>query len=271
MACIRPVPRRGGGGLSRRRFLGLAAAAAVSALPGLSAGAFGAPAQGFEIVNSFPHDPKAFTQGLLYHEGFLYESTGGWGTSSLRQVELETGRVVRRKDLPAEHFGEGLALWGERLIQLTWTSGVAFVHDLRTFGDAGSFSYAGQGWGLTQDGRHLLLSDGSSALRRLDPTTGLEVGRTEVRDVAGAVSMLNELEYVDGLLWANVFTTDLIARIDPASGRVVSWLNFSGMFEAHKRVSPEAVLNGIAVDRASGRVFVTGKLWDRVYEVRLTS
>lgn len=271
MACIRHAPRGGGGGLSRRRFLGLAAAAAISALPGLSSGASGAPAQGFEIVNSFPHDPKAFTQGLLYHDGFLYESTGGWGTSSLRQVELETGKVVRRKDLPAEHFGEGLALWGERLIQLTWTSGVAFVHDLRTFGDAGSFSYAGQGWGLTHDGRHLLLSDGSSALRRLDPMTGQEVGRTEVRVAAGPVSMLNELEYVDGLLLANVFTTDLIARIDPVSGRVVSWLNFSGMFEAHKRVSPEAVLNGIAVDRASGRIFVTGKLWGRVYEVRLTS
>jgi glutamine cyclotransferase len=222
-----------------------------------------------EIVRSYPHDPGAFTQGLLYHDGFLYESTGGWGTSSLRQVELETGRVVRRKDLPAEHFGEGLTLWGERLVQLTWTSGIAFVHDLRTFGDIGSFSYDGQGWGLTHDGRHLLMSDGSSSLRRLDPLTGLEVGRTEVRDGATAVSMLNELEYVDGLLWANVFTEDVIARVDPASGRVVSWIDFSGMFAAHKRVSSEAVLNGIAMDRDAGRVFVTGKLWDRVYEVRL--
>lgn len=258
--------------LSRRRFLGAAAALALAPLAGLPAGyAFGAPAATVEIVNAYPHDPQAFTQGLLFHEGFLYESTGGWGTSSLRQVELETGRVVRRKDLSAMHFGEGLALWEDRLIQLTWTSGVAFVHDLRTFEDVGSFTYPGQGWGLTHDGRHLLMSDGTSEVRRLDPATGREVGRTAVRQEANAVDMLNELEFVDGLLWANIFTTDVIARIDPRNGRVVSLLDFSGIFDAHKRVSPEAVLNGIAVDSASGRIFITGKLWDRVYEVRLSS
>lgn len=250
----------------------MSAGAAAWVLCGANPGpARAAPVSRFEIVRAFPHDPAAFTQGLLFHRGHLYESTGGWGTSSLRQVELETGRVLRRLDLAPQYFGEGLALWGERLIQLTWSSETAFVYDLHTFAKTGTFSYPGEGWGLTHDGRHLLMSDGSNALRRLDPETFQEISRVHVFDGTNPVAMLNELEYIDGQVWANIFTRDVIARIDPLSGRVLSWLDFSGMFAMQRATSPEAVLNGIAADPDSGRIFVTGKLWTNVYELELKS
>jgi glutamine cyclotransferase len=221
------------------------------------------------VIRSFPHDPEAFTQGLVFHDGYLYESTGRWGQSSLRQVELETGRVLRMVGLPREHFGEGLALWRDRLIQLTWTSGTGFVYDLRTFAEAGRFSYEGEGWGLTHDGRHLLMSDGGDSLRRLDPETYTEAGRIPVMDQGVPLPRLNELEFVQGEVWANVFGQERIARIDPQSGAVLSWIDLAGLFDEHRRSSPTAVLNGIAFDPAAGRIFVTGKLWSKVYEIAL--
>lgn len=260
--------------MNRRRFLSHAATiAAVLPFAGVS-GLLGAsllelPQRSFKIVNSYPHDPEAFTQGLIFHDGDLYESTGGWGTSSLRQVELETGRVLRKRDLPGQYFGEGLTLWRDRLIQLTWTTGIAFVYDVQTFQQTGSFSYGGEGWGLTHDGQRLLLSDGSDILRSFDPETYQEIGRVNIVEGRVPVTLINELEYVHGQVWANIFTQDIIAQIDPLNGNVVSWLDFSGMFDVQRRISPEAVLNGITCDSTTGRIFVTGKLWPRIYELSL--
>lgn len=219
------------------------------------------------VVNEFPHDPAAFTQGLIHHGGFLYESTGGWGSSSLRRVELETGRVLQEIKLPGHYFAEGLTLWRDRLIQLTWTSGMAFVYDLKTFERVGSFPYAGEGWGLTHDAEHLIMSDGSNTLQRLDPETYQVIERLDVFDQRAPAPLLNELEYVDGQLWANIFGQDRIARIDPLSGDVLSWLDFAGI-PPHRKVSPSAVMNGIAFDADSGRIFVTGKLWPKMYELK---
>lgn len=260
--------------MKRRQFLRLAAGGAaswaVSGPRGVLAGTLFPPLAGrVRVVRSFPHDPDAFTQGLVFHDGHLYESTGRWGASSLRQVELETGRVLRMVGLPREHFGEGLTLWRDRLILLTWTSGTGFVYDLRTFAEAGRFSYEGEGWGLTHDGRHLLMSDGGDSLRRLDPETFAEAGRVPVMDQGVPLARLNELEFVRGEVWANVFGQERIARIDPQSGEVRSWIDLSGMFGEHRRSSPAAVLNGIAFDAAGGRIFVTGKLWSKVYEIVL--
>ncbi len=221
----------------------------------------------FKVLNEFPHDPQAFTQGLIYHDGFLYESTGGWGASSLRQVELETGRVLRKIELPRPYFAEGLTLWGDRLIQLTWTSEVGFVYDLSSLKRVGSFPYAGEGWGLTHDGQHLIMSDGSNTLLRLDPATYGVLDRIHVFDRMNPVPMLNELEYVQGQIWANVFGHDRIARIDPLNGNLLSWIDLTGKFEARHGLSRSAVLNGIAFAPDAGRIFVTGKLWPKLYEL----
>ena len=260
--------------MKRRQFLRLAAGGAASWAfmrpRGLRAGTLlSSIPNHVRVVRSFPHDPEAFTQGLVFHDGFLYESTGRWGQSSLRQVELESGRVLRKIGLPREHFGEGLTLWRDSLIQLTWTSGTGFVYDLQTFTEVGRFSYEGEGWGLTHDGGHLLMSDGGDSLRRLDPENFAEAGRITVMDEGVPLQRLNELEFVRGEVWANVFGQERIARIDPRSGAVLSWIDLSEMFGEHRRTSPAAVLNGIAFDPAGGRIFVTGKLWSKVYEIVL--
>jgi len=258
--------------MNRRHFFCLAAGMAFSlshvALARLSGAApFLSSDTPFKVLNVFPHDPQAFTQGLIYHDGFLYESTGGWGASSLRQVELETGRVLRKIELPRQYFAEGLTLWGDRLIQLTWTSEVGFVYDLSTLKRVGSFSYAGEGWGLTHDGQHLIMSNGSNTLLRLDPATYGVIDRIHVFDRMDPVPMLNELEYVQGQIWANVFGQDRIARIDPVTGYVLAWIDLAGKLQARHGLSRAAVLNGIAFDPDAGRIFVTGKLWPKMYEL----
>ncbi|HDQ39519.1 MAG TPA: glutaminyl-peptide cyclotransferase [Desulfonatronum sp.] len=225
----------------------------------------------FKILHTFPHDPDAFTQGLLFHEGLLYESTGGWGTSSLRKVELETGRVLQKRNLPHNYFGEGLALWEDRLIQLTWRSGTGFVYDLAGLEQQGTFLYSGEGWGLTGDEQGLIMSDGTSWLRRLDGRTCGELSRFAVFDQGRPLSGLNELEYIDGEIWANVFPTKRIARIDPESGQVTGWLDLSGVLGIRRRLPPEAVANGIAWDQHEQRIFVTGKLWPVLFEIEITA
>lgn len=227
-----------------------------------------APVHGYEVVNVFPHDRDAFTQGLLFRDGVLYESTGLNGRSSLRKVELETGKVLQQVGVEAQYFAEGLADWGTRLIQLTWNTNVAFVYDLTSFKRVRTFSYPGEGWGLTHDGRRLIMSDGSSALRFLDPQTFRELGRVEVSDRGLPVRDLNELEYIDDQIYANVWQTDRIAIISPASGRVTAWINLAGLISPRGR-SDEAVLNGIAWDRQRRRLFVTGKLWPSLFEIRI--
>jgi glutaminyl-peptide cyclotransferase len=227
-------------------------------------------ADGYQIVHAYPHDPNAFTQGLVYVDGHLYESTGLNGRSSLRMVELATGRVLQHHELPAEYFGEGLTNWGASLVQLTWKAGTALVYDRFSFALQRTLHYSGEGWGLTQDGRSLILSDGSAVLRFFDPRSSREIRRLTVVDKNGhPVPDLNELEYVRGEIYANVWHTDRIARISPRSGRVLGWIDLSGLMDKSQLSDPDAVLNGIAYDSRLDRLFVTGKLWPKLFEIRV--
>ncbi|MGH9855142.1 MAG: glutaminyl-peptide cyclotransferase, partial [Blastocatellia bacterium] len=223
----------------------------------------------YEVINTYPHDPGAFTQGLVFHQGLLYESTGLNGSSSLRRVELETGRVLKRVDVPSVFFAEGLALFNSRLYQLTWQNQQGFVYDLDSFNMVGGFRYAGEGWGLTHNGHSLIMSDGTSQIRFANPDT-FEIQRTiTVQDNRREINQLNELEYVKGEIYANIWQTDRVARIDPNSGRVTAWINLSGLLSPEDRARGVDVLNGIAYDEASDRLFVTGKFWPKLFEIRL--
>lgn len=227
------------------------------------------PVYTYEVVNTFPHDPEAYTQGLVYHEGALYESTGLYGSSSLRRVELQTGRVLQRVAVPREYFAEGLALFQGRLLQLTWQAQKGFIYDLQSFRQVGEFRYRGEGWGLTHDGEALIMSDGSPQIRFLDPAT-FQVRRIiSVNEQGRPVPQLNELEYIRGEIYANVWQTDRIARIDPATGSILGWIDLSGLLPAEDRRREVDVLNGIAYDEANDRLFVTGKLWPKLFEIRL--
>jgi glutamine cyclotransferase len=222
----------------------------------------------YRVVNVYPHDPEAFTQGLVYRDGFLYESTGLNGRSSLRKVRLETGEVIQQRQVDAQYFGEGLADWGGKLIQLTWRSNVGFVYDRASFNLERTFAYVGEGWGLTHDDTRLIMSDGSSSLRFLDPATLQETGRLTVTDRGRPVGGLNELEVVRGEIYANVWQTDRIARIAPASGHVTGWIDLSGLLPPSDQRGVD-VLNGIAYDGEHDRLFVTGKLWPKLFEIAL--
>ena len=227
-----------------------------------------APRQSFSVVHAYPHDPAAFTQGLEYHDGFLYEGTGLNGRSSIRKVKLETGEVVQQRPVSSDYFGEGITIWKSDLFELTWRSQVAFVYDARTFAPKKTLSYTGEGWGLTHDANGLIMSDGSASLRFLDPTTFAERKRVRVADAGLPVDRLNEVEYVRGEIFANVWQTDLIARISPDSGRVLGWIDLSGLLSPADRKGTD-VLNGIAYDSEHDRLFVTGKLWPKLFEIRL--
>jgi glutamine cyclotransferase len=226
-------------------------------------------ADGYRVIHNFPHDPQAFTQGLVYADGHLYESTGLNGHSTLRMDDLETGRVLQSLSLPSQYFGEGLTEWGSTLIQLTWQAHTAFVYDRFSFRQLRTFHYEGEGWGLTQDGKDLILSDGSATLRFLDPVTAREVRHVVVKDRGSPVQQLNELEFVHGQIYANIWHSDRIARISPANGKVLGWIDLSGLLPASQRSDPEAVLNGIAYDAVHDRLFVTGKLWPRLFEIKI--
>jgi glutaminyl-peptide cyclotransferase len=228
-----------------------------------------APTYGYRILHAYPHDPKAFTQGLIYLDGYLYESTGLEGQSTLRKVDLQTGKVLQRYDLAADVFGEGLTNWKNTLVQLTWKKQIGFVYDRATFHLLRTFHYTGEGWGLTQDGVHIIMSDGSSSLRFLDPQSFQEVKRIVVTDGGVEVHDLNELEYIHGQIYANVWQADLIAIISPQSGHVTRWIDLSGLRPASTKGDSDAVLNGIAFDAAHNRLFVTGKLWPRIFEIQL--
>jgi glutaminyl-peptide cyclotransferase len=228
-----------------------------------------APVRGYNVVHVYPHDPAAFTQGLLYRDGTLYESTGLVGQSSLRKVELNTGRVLNEIAVPPPYFAEGLTDWGARLVQLTWVSHLGFVYDLSTLRKQNEFHYPGEGWGLTHDARHLIMSDGTDTLRYLDPATFRSVRKLQVRDGGQPVTNLNELEYIQDEIFANVWETDLIARISPLTGRVNSWIDLSGLLAAADRTPETDVLNGIAYDAKNNRLFVTGKRWPKLFEIRI--
>jgi glutamine cyclotransferase len=223
----------------------------------------------FEVVNRFPHDADAFTQGFAYHSGYFYEGTGRNGKSSLRQVRPETGEIIRRVDLPQEFFGEGITILGGKIFQLTWLAHMGFIYDLNTFRKLGSFTYDGEGWGLATDGHDLFLSNGSSEIRVLDPATFRLKRRIKVRDGRMAVEQLNELEFVEGEIYANVWHSDRIARISPETGEVVGWINLNGLPGPFYHLEAEAVLNGIAYDPERRRLFITGKLWPMIFEIRV--
>lgn len=227
-----------------------------------------APVDTYQVVRSYPHDPGAFTQGLVYLDGVLYESTGLNGQSSLRRVRLETGEVLQIHRLEDRYFGEGLAVWKDRIVQLTYTTEVGFVYERETFKPVRTFTYGGEGWGLTHDGTRLIMTDGSSYLRFLDPETFKEIGRVRVTDGGVPVEQLNELEYIKGEVFANVWGSRRIARIDPATGRVTRWIDLTGLLDP-KLARNVDVLNGIAYDAEKDRLFVTGKLWPRLFEIRI--
>jgi glutaminyl-peptide cyclotransferase len=226
-------------------------------------------AYGYRIIHTYPHDPKAFTQGLIYLDGYLYESTGLQGQSTLRKVDLLTGKVLQRYGLAPDIFGEGLTNWKNTLVQLTWKKQIGFVYDRATFHLLHTFHYTGEGWGLTQDGVHIIMSDGSSSLRFWDPQTFQEVKRIVVADGGVEVHDLNELEYIHGQIYANVWQTDLIAIISPRNGHVTAWIDLGGLRPASVQGNSDAVLNGIAFDAARNRLFVTGKLWPKLFEIQL--
>jgi glutamine cyclotransferase len=235
----------------------------------LLASAFAGAADSYRIVHTYPHDPGAFTQGLLFADGHLYESTGLEGRSSLRMVDLDSGRILQSVPVPSQYFAEGLAAWGSTLIQLTWQSHVAFVYDRFSFRLLRTLPFQGEGWGLTQDGKHLILSDGSANLKFLDPATLQVVRRIQVTDRGAPVTQLNELEFIHGEIYSNVWHSDRIARISPETGKVLGWIDLAGILPPGRRTDGEAVLNGIAYDPTHDRLFVTGKLWPELFEIKI--
>lgn len=228
------------------------------------------PTYGYVVKKTFPHDPQAFTEGLFYQDGVLFESTGLNGRSSIRKVELETGKVLMNRDLPSSVFGEGIAPFGKRLFSLTWTNQVGFVFDLETLQPQGRFGYEGEGWALTTDGERLYMSDGTPHIRVLDPATLKVTRRIRVTADGVPVTQINELEWVEGQIYANIWQTDRIARIDPFSGQVRGWIDLKGL-DKLSGVEPgsDNVLNGIAYDSARKRLFVTGKMWPKLFEIEL--
>jgi len=230
-----------------------------------------APVHGFTVVRSYPHDPQAFTQGLEFVDGVLYESTGLNGRSGIRKVNLTSGEVLQMQPLDSAYFGEGITVWKNHIIQLTWQSGLGFVYDRETLQQQRSFTYSGEGWGLTHDATRLIMSDGSDAgiLRLLDPQSLRQVGTLKVTDGGRPVARLNELEYVKGEIFANVWQTDRLAIISARSGLVTAWVDLRGLLDP-RQAAADAVLNGIAYDAKGDRLFITGKLWPRIFEIKVT-
>ena len=227
------------------------------------------PVYTYRVINIFPHDRYAFTQGLIFEDGVFIEGTGLRGRSSLRRVSIETGEILDYHELPSHLFGEGVTIYDSKIIQLTWRSNVGFVYDKDSFELLREFSYPTEGWGITCDDKHLIMSDGTANLYFLHPESFEEQKRIKVHDNKGSVERLNELEYVDGEIYANVFQTNHIARIDPKSGKVVGWIDLTGILTEEDRREPIDVLNGIAYDPGDNRLFVTGKLWSKLFEIEL--
>jgi glutamine cyclotransferase len=227
------------------------------------------PVLTYRVVNEYSHDPGAFTQGLVYEDGVFYEGTGLRGRSSLRRVDLETGAVLQYLALPEQYFGEGIAVLEDEIFQLTWKARIGFVYDKDSFGLQQVFTYPGEGWGLTHDGQRLIMSDGTPTLRLLDPKTLEETGQVQVSYEGRPVWALNELEYIQGEVYANIWKTDSIARINPQTGEVVGLINLEGLLDPQDHDEPVDVLNGIAYDAKGDRLFVTGKLWPKLFEIEL--
>jgi glutaminyl-peptide cyclotransferase len=250
--------------------LALTATAEQQRVPKAAAPSAPAPVHSFKVVRSYPHDRQAFTQGLEFVDGVLYESTGLNGRSGIRKVNLETGQVLQIQPLDGAYFGEGITVWKNRIVQLTWQSGLGFVYDRQTLQQQRTFRYTGEGWGLTHDGTRLIMSDGSDsgALRLFDPESLKQVGTLMVKDAGRPVARLNELEFVKGEIFANVWQSERIAVISPSSGRVTAWIDLHGLLDPREAAGID-VLNGIAYDAKGDRLFVTGKLWPRIFEIQV--
>jgi glutaminyl-peptide cyclotransferase len=238
-------------------------------VPGLLSAQEAVARYGYTIVNTYPHNINSFTQGLLFHEGFLYEGTGKNGQSSLSKINLEDGAVLQSKNLSQRYFGEGIEIVDDKIFQLTWQSHLVFVYDKNSFESVGSHYNATQGWGLAYDGSQLILSDGTATLQFMNPQTFAPERKVQVTLAGKAISQLNELEYINGEVWANVWQTNFILRIDPQSGEVNSIIDLSGLSDQTQLGSNEAVLNGIAWDAQQQRLFVTGKHWAHLFEIEL--
>jgi glutamine cyclotransferase len=242
----------------------------LALLGGSAQAATSIPVYGYKVVHSYPHDTGAYTEGLFYKDGHLYESTGQAGSSTVRKVELRSGETVQRYNLPSQYFGEGIVDWKDRLVQLTWQTQTGFVYDLASFKLQRTFTYPGEGWALTRDEHHLYMSDGSAVLRVLDPDSLATTGSILVTADGAPVTNLNELEWIKGEIYANVWLTNRVARIDPASGHVVGWIDLDGLLDVSQLPDPgNDVLNGIAYDAAHDRLFVTGKCWPKLFEITL--
>jgi glutaminyl-peptide cyclotransferase len=252
-----------------RPALALAAGAALAAFAVAAAAPPRTPVYRYKIIHVYPHDRNAFTQGLEYRGGFLFEGTGLNGKSSLRKMDLESGKVLQEIRVDSQYFGEGITLLGERIVELTWQSHRGFVYDRNTFHLIRTFDYLGEGWGLANDGHQIYMSDGTAQIRIWDPTTFQETRRITVHDGRTPIESLNELECVHGEIYSNVWQTDRIARIAPADGRVTGWIDLSGLLTAADRAEGADVLNGIAYDSLGDRLFVTGKLWPKLFEIQL--
>jgi glutamine cyclotransferase len=227
------------------------------------------PVYTYEVVESYPHDPKAYTQGLVFHDGTLYESTGQYGESTLRKVELKKGKVKKKIEVPGQYFAEGMTILSGKIYQLTWQQGKCFIYDLKDFKLESEFTYEGEGWGLTTDGRQLILSDGTNQLRFIDPATFRVTRTVSVMDNGQPLVDMNELEYIRGEIYANVWKTDRIARLDPQTGRILSWVDLTGLRPEETLRNVENVLNGIAYDEEHDRLYVTGKRWPKIFEIKL--
>jgi glutamine cyclotransferase len=227
------------------------------------------PTYSYKIKNSWPHDQRAYTQGLIFLDGILWESTGQYGTSSLRKVELKSGKVIKQISIPKNYFAEGMTVFRNKVFQLTWQEQKGFIYDPVTFQKQGEFSYTGEGWGLTHDGESLIMSDGTDRIRFLDPSTLQTTRAISVTDRGVPVTQLNELEYIDGEIYANIYMTDRIARIEPKTGKILGWIDLTGLLATKDRTGEEDVLNGIAYDVVGKRLFVTGKMWPKLFEIEI--
>jgi glutaminyl-peptide cyclotransferase len=227
------------------------------------------PQYGYQVIHVYSHDPSAFTQGLEYRAGFLYESTGLKGRSSVRKEKLETGQVLQQIDIDPQYFGEGITVLNQKIVELTWQSETGFVYDQPTFHRLQTFNYPGEGWGLANDGQNIYMSDGTAQIRIWDPITLQEKRRITVHDHGQPVTNVNELEWVRGEIYANIWMKDVIARISPVDGRVLGWIDMAGILPAADRTGNEDVLNGIAYDALGDRLFVTGKQWPKLFEIKV--
>lgn len=230
----------------------------------------GLPVDSYEVVNTWPHDSKAFTQGLTFYKGSIYESTGHYGSSTLRRVELRTGKVTKKIDVASDYFAEGMTVFHDRIYQLTWTSQKGFIYDAKSFHLEGEFAFNGEGWGLTDDNESLIISDGTNQIRFVNPQTFKTTRTISVFDDGEPLLDLNELEYVKGEIYANIWKSERIVRIDPQTGKIKGWIDLSGLLPHSERETPgEDVLNGIAYDEKDDRLFVTGKRWPKLFEIRV--